>query len=156
MAVTAVTLNSFSSDKPDYGKALWSMALVMERLDQAAGTLRDMRLRGMRPQGYRVAWPDVVQSVWEAGLTATVEFRPALPLPAAIDKADEVLGWLLLLDERQRRLVWARANGAKWKRIGRAFGKSERCVQLWHRAAILCLVERLIQNPVAPFSRKVV
>jgi len=147
-------VSAVAGAKVDYGAALWSVAAIIERLEAAAATLRDMRMVGMRPRGYAVAWPDVVRNVWEAGLTAEVDVRPGVPSPASIDMADSVIGWLLLLDERQRRIVWARANRVKWKRIARMFDKSERCVQLWHKAAILCLVERLAQNPVAPVSRK--
>ena len=139
--------------KADYGAALWTVAAIIERLEEAARTIRRMRIVGTRPAGAAAAWPDVVRDASEAYGWTTADEPRLVPGPAAISSADQALGWLLWLSARDRQLVWARANRVKWRKLAARFGKSERCVQLWHRAAILCVVERLAQNPVA-ISRK--
>ena len=56
------------------------------------------------------------------GIGAATGDRPAAASPEAIDRMDEVLGWLCWLEPEERRLVWLRAEGLPWKRITHRLG----------------------------------
>ena len=85
---------------------------VQARIAEAARTLRSMPLDG--PAGYRSAWPDtlreridVVANALEMG-GRHEDMRPprAVPSAAAIDRMDDVLGWLLELTPEERELIF--------------------------------------------------
>jgi hypothetical protein len=91
----------------------WTPELVAGRLAEAADVLS--RLPGQRALGYYDLWPRLVGAPDRyAG--------PAAPAPEAIDRMDQVLGWLCWLDPDERLLVWLRAEGVPWKRITRRLG----------------------------------
>jgi len=116
---------------------LWTPTLVAERLAEAVDVLD--RLPERRALGLYSLWPlppDVLSR--DAART-----RPAAPPPAAIDRLDEVLGWLCWLEPEERRLVWLRAEGRPWKAI-----TAELCVcrtTAWQRwtLALLKIAGRL-------------
>jgi hypothetical protein len=69
--------------------------------------------------------------------------RPAAAAPEAIDRMDEVLGWLLWLDPEERTLVWLRAERLPWKWITLRLGIGR--TTAWQRwtTALLKIVVRL-------------
>jgi Domain of unknown function (DUF6362) len=91
----------------------WTPELVAERLAEAADVLA--RLPQERARGFYDLWPRLVG---EPGIGPS----PAAPTPEAIDRTDEVLGWLCWLEPEERRLVWLRAEGLPWKRITHRMG----------------------------------
>jgi hypothetical protein len=86
----------------------WTPKLIAERLAEAAGVLA--RLPEERVRGFHDLWPRIVGA-------PIASSRPAAPVPEAIDRMEEALGWLFWLDVEERRLVWLRAEGLPWKRI---------------------------------------
>jgi Domain of unknown function (DUF6362) len=106
----------------------WTPGLVAERLAEAANVLA--RLPEERMRGYYGPWRTLVG--------ATVRGpSPAAPTPEAIDRMDEVLGWLCWLDHDERRLVWLRADGLPWKRITHRLGIGR--TTAWQRWTIALL-----------------
>ena len=91
----------------------WMEQLVAERLAEAADVLS--RLPDERVGGIYDFWPRLVGAPDRGAL-------PAAPAPEAIDRMDEVLGWLCWLDADERRLVWLRAQGLPWKRVTHRLG----------------------------------
>ncbi len=119
----------------------WTTTLVEARLREAAETLR--RLPLARPRGYFTAWPEPVRSVSEAHGYTPARLRPPPPPPAAIDRLDEVLGWMGWLDDEQIRLLWARAAGVPWRPLCQRLGRGRTTAwRLWV-AALMALRERL-------------
>lgn len=98
----------------------WTPELVEERLTEAADVLR--RLPEQKVQGYFNVWPEMVQSFADmAGQTPEPMRRPPPP-SVAISRMEETITWVQLLAPDDARLVWARAEGARWKEICWRFG----------------------------------
>ena len=109
---------------------------VKQRLAEAADALRRLRMSGLKPGTMQAQWPEVVRRVEEAyGWTGT-RLRPPRPSPAEISRMDEAIGWLLLLEADQRRIVWARAMGLSWRRLEDMDGRSVRTLQNVHATAL--------------------
>jgi hypothetical protein len=71
---------------------------------------------------------------------------------------DEVMLWLMGLEREDVRIVWLRANGIRWKRIGLELGWSVRKLQYDWRVALMKIVHRL-NNPnekiTLPYKRRI-
>lgn len=92
-------------------------------LAEAADTLRRLPAGIRRPR--LSSWPDVVRdSAAMLAPSAPGRGRAAAPPPAAIDRMDRALAWLLACDGETRRLVWARACGVPWRRLEEIDGRS--------------------------------
>ncbi len=140
---------------------------IERRLTDAGKTLMmlPMPKDGM-PAGNRAAWPDVLQLFWDlagpADEGSVQERQEALAQArnyirlrasaAAIDRLDEVLGWLLMIDTPcHRKAVMARMMTHpiserplySWKRIAYSLGVSMGTVQRWRAVGIQTIVERL-------------
>ncbi len=98
----------------------WTPGRVEERLREAADVLK--RLPEERVQGYFNVWPDIVQSFADMVGQTPEPMRLPLPSPAAITRMEETITWVQLLAPDDARLVWARAEGARWKEICWRFG----------------------------------
>jgi hypothetical protein len=72
------------------------------RFEEAADVMA--RLPNDRVPGLYGLWPRIVSATVTSG-------RPAAPSPKAIDRMDEVVGWLCWLEPEERRLVWLRRRG---------------------------------------------
>ena len=98
----------------------WTAKAVADRLEEAAQTLR--RLPPVKVRGYISTWPPTIRDFWEAFGWNTVEVRLGPPAPDAIDRMDESLAWLHVLEADEVRLVWLRAENVRWKTISHRFG----------------------------------
>lgn len=96
--------------------------MVKTLLKEAADTLR--RLPMPRIRAAVTKWPDVVQDTVEALYTTGERPRLAAPMPAAIDRMELCLVWLLACSIEQRRVIWARACGVPWRRLEDMDGRS--------------------------------
>jgi Domain of unknown function (DUF6362) len=112
----------------------WDKQAVAMRLGEAADVLA--RLPDERVRGLYDMWPKLIGAPGKHA-------RPAAAAPEAIDRLDEVLGWLMWLDPEERQLVWLRAEGLPWKRITRRLGIGR--TTAWQRwsTALLKIVVRL-------------
>jgi hypothetical protein len=65
------------------------------------------------------------------------------PLPEAIDRMDEALGWLCWLEPEERRIVWMRAEGLAWKRVTHRLGIGRTTASQRWTIALLKITTRL-------------
>jgi hypothetical protein len=100
----------------------WTEETVKAWLREAADTLKRLPRADLRPR--LTLWPEVVRSAAEVAMLEPSRLRRAAPAPAAIDRLDKVLSWLLACDEEARRMVWARACGISWRRLEDIDGRS--------------------------------
>jgi len=128
----------------------WTAEAVEARLEEAADTLRRLRMSGVWPAQHRSSWPDVVQDFWEAyGGGDFLEYhdepmRPPPPSSSAIDRMDEAMTWFAYLDDPlDRRVVWAKAFGAGDRRVAAMIGQSRWTVRRRYKRAINMIVEAL-------------
>jgi Domain of unknown function (DUF6362) len=112
----------------------WDKQAVAMRLGEAADVLA--RLPDERVRGLYDMWPKLIGAPGKHA-------RPAAAAPEAIDRLDEVLGWLMWLDPEERQLVWLRAEGLPWKWIIHRLGIGR--TTAWQRwtTALLKIVVRL-------------
>lgn len=135
--------------------AYWTRDAVWERLQEAARTLAIMPIQGALPGRMKSLMPNTIPSFWEAMNSMTPEEREqwieernrgqrARPLPAAVDRMDEVLRWMAAVSEaRQRQVTWALALGLKPGRIARELGVHRETVRLWKHQTLDQIVRRL-------------
>ena len=99
----------------------WTTEQIEERLTEAADVLK--RLPEERVRGYCSTWPVIVYSFADiVGQTPEPMRRPP-PLADSITHMEETLNWIQqFLAPEDARLVWARANGARWRVICWRFG----------------------------------
>jgi hypothetical protein len=144
MSDLAMALATRGSEEPHP-----AVTAVEDRLIEAARTMRRLSLTPRdKPMDYVSAWPDMVQSVWEAGLDPEgkpVRPRPARirPSPAQIDRMNEAIEWLFALEAERRRLVWARAMRVRWKQLEFEFGQSRQWLSRRYKDALLDIVVRI-------------
>ena len=115
---------------------------IEDRFEEAAYTLRRLPEKD-RPRGYSSYWPAVVHDAKHAyGYTPEAPMR-VIASAAAITRMEECLDWLLLIDPEDARIVWLRAEGARWRQVCIRAG----CVRstAWRRwaAALLTISKKL-------------
>ncbi len=89
---------------------------IEDRLEEAAYTLRNLPEKD-RPRGYGSSWPPVVHDAKHAyGYTPERPMR-VIPSAAAISRMEECFDWLLMLNPEDARIVWLRAEGARWRQV---------------------------------------
>ena len=115
---------------------------IEDRFEEAAYTLRRLPEKD-RPRGYSSYWPAVVHDAKHAyGYTPEAPMR-VIPSAAQITRMEECLDWLLLVDPEDARIVWLRAEGARWRQVCIRAG----CVRstAWRRwaAALLTISKKL-------------
>jgi Domain of unknown function (DUF6362) len=106
----------------------WNREAVAARLEEAVDVLA--RLPEERVSGFYDLWPKLVGEPCTGA-------RRAAAAPEAIDRTDEVLGWLMWLEPEERQLVWLRAEGLPWKWITRRLGVGR--TTAWQRWTIALL-----------------
>ena len=115
---------------------------IEDRFEEAAYTLRRLPEKD-RPRGYSSYWPAVVHDAKHAyGYTPEAPMR-VIPSAAAITRMEECLDWLLLIETEDARIVWLRAEGARWRQVCVRAG----CVRstAWRRwaSALLTIAKKL-------------
>lgn len=132
------------------GEASFAMviAMVKARLVEAAATLKRMKVERWDYPSQRLAWwPDVVRRASEAYGYYEPDTLAGAPDPAAIDRMEEVLGWLLwLAEDGQQRLVWARAERLTWRQLETRDGRSRETLRKAHDKALAVIVGHLAEK----------
>ena len=121
----------------------WDRKKVADRLYEAASTLRNLRVPGVRPLEYGSNWPDVIHDMMDAYGWHEAELKPPIPTAETIDRMDEALGWLRWLEPDQVRLVWLYAEGTPRKMIMAKLGVSRTSVWILWTAAVKVITTRL-------------
>ena len=94
---------------------LWTPKQVEIELKTAADTMR--KLPRPRVAGFFSTWPEVVRSYWDAyGRDKEVSAR-GFATPREVTRMKAVMPWLRWLGRDYQKIVWARANGRRWKAI---------------------------------------
>jgi hypothetical protein len=127
----------------------WTTARVQDRLELAADVFRS--LPGVRPQGYFSAWPEYLHSFADKVGQAPRMRRP-LPSPRMISEAEAAMLWLRWLEKDDARIVWLRANGTPWKKIGWEVGLSRPAANRHWQYGIALITWRL-NGRVPPSTR---
>lgn len=107
---------------------------VAARYEHAAQTLRRLKNLTNReiPQSVRAAWPDIMRSFFEAYGWQKARYNNQLPSARDITMLDEVLDWSMKVSAADRRILWERAFGVRWKTIEDRLGcKRTHAWQLW-------------------------
>lgn len=66
--------------------------------------------------------------------------------PGAIDRMEEVLGWLLWLENGVQRLVWARASGITWRQLETRDGRCRDTLRKIHDKALARIIARMEED----------
>jgi hypothetical protein len=117
--------------------AEWTPSLVEERLVEAADVLK--RLPEVKVQGYFNLWPKIIHEFGDLVGQEPPRLRRPPPLPDAISRMEETLGWTVGLDPVDARIVWLRAAGERWKTICWKVGLQRSAVHE-HWLYALCVV----------------
>ena len=139
--------------------------MVEAGLTTAGLTLLTMHVGGLRPAGYRSAWPEVVRDAYESYGWDATRIRPSPPLASDITAMDAIWRCLLyiLLQKRViRRVVGMRALTnprtlkplLSWRFMGDKLGCSHSAVRLWHGQGIDIIAAGL-NRPVVDRSVRV-
>ena len=108
-------------------------AEVADRLEEAMDVLR--RMPTDRPHGYKVCWPDIIQTYNEAYGYNPAQVREGYPDPSAISRMDEALGWIIKLPDSTRKpirkIVVGRACGVRWVTLSRKTGEDRESLRRW-------------------------
>ncbi|WP_146882715.1 DUF6362 family protein [Acetobacter nitrogenifigens] len=137
--------NEFAPDRPLIDQ-------IAEWLDEAGLTLATLRVKGLRPAGVKINWPDIVMD--REDLAWLRESDGVLPPPAAdaIARLDIVLGWPAMIEDlRHRNVVNKRMivnpySGKyrwEWRSLGRLLGIDHKTAQAWHRQACGALAKKI-------------
>lgn len=123
---------------------------VQDRIREAAMVLwRQPRESEQRylSAGNRCSWPQYVRD-WHAYGAERARMPKIPPQPDAIDRCDEVLGWIAWLatqDELEAKIVWAKfAVRTRTKLISGRLGVHRQTVLRKQKAAIQRLVDRYL------------
>ncbi|MBF0602835.1 MAG: hypothetical protein HQL07_03975 [Nitrospirae bacterium] len=113
----------------------WNPKMVTARLEEAANTLRRLRVSGLKPKGYGSSWPDVIHEFSEAYGYNDLVVKLGPPTAESITRMDEVMEWLLWLEPDQVRLVWLHAENVPRKVIMAKIGASrDKVWRMWASA----------------------
>ncbi|MBF0439377.1 MAG: helix-turn-helix domain-containing protein [Magnetococcales bacterium] len=107
----------------------WTPDDVKVRIENAARTLRNLNVAGLKPSGYRGLWPDVIYDENEAYGWEPADYRPDPPSPKDITQMDEALSWLRWLDKDHSTVLWMHADGAERADIQAKIGVTR--TKLW-------------------------
>lgn len=119
----------------------WTVEMVEERLEEAASVMK--RLPPVRVPGYFSTWPKMLVEFADRVGQQAEPMRLPPPSPAAITRMEQALDWLRWLEPQDVKLVWARANGMRWKNICWTIGLTRSSAHLHWRYALSVIVLRL-------------
>jgi len=131
-----------------------ALPAIETRLHEAIRTLAALPDRERawlrQPRAY---WPAPLREFWHEwsnavahGGFAAMRARAPAPTPQAIDRMLPTLAWLAWLSPSERKIIWLRAFGVSWWRIGDRFDRSEKTVQRWNEQALELVRTRLARE----------
>ncbi len=127
----------------------WTPLMVEERLVEAADVMR--RLPDVRVPGHFNTWPKILHEFADLVGQAPPRLKRPPPSPHAISRMEEALAWLAWLEPMDRKIVWLRASGERWKAVCWTVGLA-RTAAHQHWVYALCLIASRL-NGDAPARR---
>jgi len=124
----------------------WTVASVEARLCEAADVMR--RLPPVRVQGYFNTWPAIAPEFSDRVGQEPSHMRRPPPSPDAITRAEATLLWLRWLEVEDARLVWMRAERARWREICQKFGIARSTANRRYDYSLAVIVWRLERRPM--------
>ncbi|MBB1493231.1 helix-turn-helix domain-containing protein [Paracoccus sp. MC1854] len=97
----------------------WTTDDVADHFEEAFRTLR--KLPPVKVQGYFGCWPQILRNAREIAAMEPEPMR-VWPSAAAITRLEQTFGWVLWIEEAERKLVWSRAARVPWKVIAGEMG----------------------------------
>ena len=98
----------------------WTTEVVAARLQEAAITGRS--LPSAMVKGYYNTWPMIVRQEWERWALDDRPVQRFPPSPEAVERMMETMRWMQLIQQEQRKLLWMRAHGQRWREISACLG----------------------------------
>lgn len=139
---------------------MWTPRKIEDRLEEAALTLRRLpNPPGSGARGHGSSWPEYVHEAKHAYGYEEARMR-VVPNAREISRMEEALEWLMLIEGRltdsaidDRRIVWMRAEGYRWRQICRAVGCARPTA--WRRwsAALITIANKLNAKDKKPRRR---
>jgi len=111
----------------------WTAKDVENHFREAILTLK--KLPPVLQRGYFNSWPDVIYSPNE------IIFQEKRPMrlqaaPGAITRLDQTFEWVHWLEVEERKLIWKRAAGIRWRSICWEFGCNRSTA--WRKWVLAC------------------
>jgi hypothetical protein len=121
---------------------------IAEEFKIAMETLRRVPLpRSGGPREYASGWPEIVRSAAEAYASDTAAMPKIRPSRAEITHMDEALTWLSWVNDRERKIILAKAAGMSYGKLARAFRVHRGEMRLEHLSALLVIaLNRLVKR----------
>lgn len=99
----------------------------------------DQRLADVRVPGHFNTWPKMHHEFADLVGQEPPRLRRPSPAPDAISRMEETLGWLNWLEPIDRKVVWLRASGERWKTVCWKVGL-QRAAAHQHWLYALCVI----------------
>jgi flavin-binding protein dodecin len=134
----------------------WTPSVIEERFVEAADVMK--RLPDVRVPGYFNTWPKVLREFADLVGQEPAPMRRPRPSPNAISRMEETLDWLKWLEPIDRKVVWLRASGERWKTVCWKVGL-RRAAAHEHWLYALCVIAWRLngwRNPVKDSRRQVI
>ncbi|KPQ06184.1 MAG: ECF sigma factor [Rhodobacteraceae bacterium HLUCCA12] len=130
--------------RKDRGRSGIGWREVEDRLEEAAATLRRLpNPPGSGPKGHGSSWPEYVHEARHAYGYHAARMR-VVPSARDIARMEEAIAWLLLIaDPDDRRIVWMRAEGIRWREVCVNTGCSRPTAHRRWSAALLSISKAL-------------
>ncbi len=90
---------------------------IEDRFEEAALTLRRLpNPPGSGPKGYGSSWPEYVHDAKHAYGYHEARMR-VIPSAQDIERMEECIRWLRLVEASEGRIIWLRAERVRWRQI---------------------------------------
>lgn len=120
--------------------------IVAQRFEECVNVLR--KLPGGVSLGHKNYWPEIKYTPREISRMEKIKKYTILkPLPDAIDRAEETLTWITLVDDPElRTLIWFRAQRMPWREISRRVGYPKTTAQRHWNSALRIISDCLDES----------
>jgi hypothetical protein len=114
---------------------------VAKRFDECVSVFQ--RMPSAVKFGYAKHWPEIKHTPEELARQERKIFTTLKPLPDAIERAEETLSWITLVNHGERNLIWLRAHRVSWKGIVRETGFPMRSAKRYWSQALEKIADQL-------------
>ena len=96
-------------------EAHWAPSMIEERFVEAADVMK--RLPDVCVPRHFNTWPRMLYEFGDLVAQEPPRITPVRPAADAISRMEETLGWLNWLEPIDRKVIWLRASGERWKTV---------------------------------------